>query len=194
MSKTNQEALRELAGVGLSIGAIMAETAIRETTRAAAVLGMFAGKQAVRVLRPAAEMFTSQDLMDRRGYVRQPTKTVIENFVGTLMSEPDNVTKLDEHIEVVADSLSSIHDVADGIRLHDGPEGVIGMSFIATEFVVQVASMTEESGIDPAVANRWQSTLQSRSQIEPERQSWMQEQTALDRIVARTRLSDSVTL
>ena len=199
MSQERIPTLRALTDVGLTVGAIITQETVKGALKLTTGAVRFAGRQTMQNLQRAVEVTDAHSY--RRGQNGQKhaeedvsRDEAMNNFLTALVQNPTDTEAVAAHFEVVATKIKGVQDVSDGIRLSRGPDGVVPMTYIAQEFLIQLATTADEFGIPPETSTVWLDTLRDHTGIEPERQILTAEQAALDRMMARTRETSSLTI
>jgi len=188
------ETLIGLTEVGLTIGAIATKESLKAARTVTTDLGRFVGRQSLQALQRGVEATDahSHSLSLRRRKEREQDITreeAMEKFVLGLLEYPHDSHKLAKDFDLVVKKLKSVNEVSDGIRTREGREGIVPMSYITSEYTLQLASMSEEFGVDKELSAGWTQTLRQFAGLEPEQQQLRSEQQALNMLLWETRQS-----
>jgi hypothetical protein len=167
------EVARKLAVAGVTMTTFAAAEAVRRSTWVSIGTTNFMARQALRGLDYGVSgigyglriMNASDDPSAiQETEASMSTQDALSKLVTTLAITTSGVT-LQEDFDRVVDKIDQIDSVADGIRMHDGPEGTVSMRSIAHECVAQVVSMGTEYGVDAQLAGAWVETMRERTGI-----------------------------
>ncbi len=203
MAQERIPAIRGLVDVGLSVGAIVTQESVKGAWQLTAAVARFAGRQTMQNLQRFVDVTDAHShalTQARQQEIGNDTSRdeARDNFILALVRHPKNTPLIEQHFAVLDAKIQGIAEVSDGIRMKEGPDGIVSSdtitkSFLTPNYVEQVEALATELDVNGEAATSWVERLRTYSGEEMVEDIPVPEMYSFDK-VSRTRESTTVTL